>query len=114
MDHIREHELDLALLLEKRLSEIPGVRVLAPEKRGSGTVSFVVDGMNPSDIGFVLDQAFDIAVRTGLHCAPLAHKTLGTFPEGTVRVSPGFSTTSEEIEYFVKSVLFIISHRGGR
>ena len=101
-------------MLENRLSEIPGVRVLVPEKRGSGTVSFVVDGMNPADIGFVLDQAFDIAVRTGLHCAPLAHQTLGTFPEGTVRVSPGFSTTREEIEYFLNAVHSIVSHRGGR
>jgi cysteine desulfurase family protein len=114
MDRIREHEIDLALVLENRLSEIPGVRVLVPEKRGSGTVSFVVEGMNPADIGFMLDQAFDIAVRTGLHCAPLAHQALGTFPEGTVRVSPGFSTTREEVEYFVNAVESIVSHRSGR
>jgi cysteine desulfurase / selenocysteine lyase len=103
IDQIREHELTLASFLENELSGIRGVRVLIPEVRGTGTISFVVDGMNPADIGFVLDEAFDIAVRTGLHCAPLAHQTLGTFPAGTVRVSPGYSTTREEIEYFLQS-----------
>ena len=48
-------------------------------------------------MGAILDQAFDIKVRTGLHCSPAAHKTLGTFPKGTVRLSPGYFNTMEEI-----------------
>ncbi len=104
IDRIREHEIGLATILENKLSEISGVRVLAPCIRGTGTVSFVAGSMNPTDIGFILDEAFEIAVRTGLHCAPLAHRTLGTFPEGSVRVSPGYSTTEEEIEFFLKSL----------
>lgn len=111
MDRILDHETALAFLLENELSGISGIKVLKPGKRGSGTVSFIVEGMNPSDVGFILDQAFDIAVRTGLHCAPLAHQTLGTFPEGTVRVSPGFSTTVPEIEYFLDSMKHILSRR---
>ncbi|MHC1726744.1 MAG: aminotransferase class V-fold PLP-dependent enzyme [Syntrophobacteraceae bacterium] len=111
MNRILDHETGLALRLENELSALPGVRVLVPDKRGSGTVSFVVEGMNPADIGFALDQAFDIAVRTGLHCAPLAHQTLGTFPEGTVRVSPGFATTITEIEHFLNSIKYILSRR---
>ncbi|MFZ2445278.1 MAG: aminotransferase class V-fold PLP-dependent enzyme [Syntrophobacteraceae bacterium] len=113
IDHIREHEFALAAMLENKLSEISGVRVLSPRVRGTGTVSFVASGMNPADIGFILDEAFDIAVRTGLHCAPLAHRTLGTFPEGTVRVSPGYSTTEDEVEYFLKSLRSILE-KGGR
>ncbi len=109
MDAIREKEIELAILLEKGLSEISGVNVLKPELRGTGTVSFTAGRINPAEIGFILDEAFDIAVRTGLHCAPLAHRTLGTFPEGTVRVSPGHSTTVEEIEYFVKSLRSILN-----
>jgi cysteine desulfurase / selenocysteine lyase len=111
IDQIREHEFILASSLEHGLSRMPGVRVLIPEVRGTGTVSFVVDGMNPADIGFALDEAFDIAVRTGLHCAPLAHQTFGTFPAGTVRVSPGYYTKQEDIEYFLSSLRSVLSFR---
>ncbi len=108
LERIREHELGLATILENKLSEISGVKVLSPGVRGIGTISFVAGSMNAADIGFILDEAFEIAVRAGLHCAPLAHRTLGTFPEGTVRVSPGYSTTEEEIEYFLKSLRSIL------
>ncbi|MGD0400095.1 MAG: aminotransferase class V-fold PLP-dependent enzyme [Syntrophobacteraceae bacterium] len=112
MNHIRNHEIGIANYIENELLQIPGVRVLEPQRRGSGAVSFVVEGMNPADTGSILDQAFDIAVRTGLHCAPLAHQTLGTFPEGTVRVSPGFSTTNENVEYFLNGLRWIVTRRG--
>jgi selenocysteine lyase/cysteine desulfurase len=112
MNSIRNHEIGIAHYLENELWQIPGVRVLEPQTRGSGAVSFVVEGMNPADTGSILDQAFDIAVRTGLHCAPLAHQTLGTFPEGTVRVSPGFSTTLENVEYFLNGLRWIVTQRG--
>ncbi len=112
MQRIRNHEIGLAHHLENELANIPGVRVFAPQRRGSGTLSFVVDGMNPADTGAILDQAFEIAVRTGLHCAPLAHQTIGTFPEGTVRVSPGYSTTIENTEYFLNGLRWIVTKRG--
>ncbi len=112
IDHIRNHEIGLAHFLENELWQIPGVRVLETETRGSGAVSFVVEGMNPADTGTILDQAFDVAVRTGLHCAPLAHRTLGSFPDGTVRVSPGFSTNIDNIEYFLNGLRWIVTRRG--
>jgi cysteine desulfurase family protein len=112
MNRILNHEIGLAHYLENELWQIPGVRVFEPETRGSGSVSFVVEGMNPADTGSILDQAFDIAVRTGLHCAPLAHRTLGTFPDGTVRVSPGFSTNIDNIEYFLNGLRWIVTKRG--
>ena len=62
-----------------------------------GTVSFSVEGYSPQEAGSVLDESFNIAVRPGLHCSPYAHKTLGTFPDGTVRVSPGHFNTEEEL-----------------
>ena len=52
----------------------------------------------------ILDTAYDIAVRAGLHCAVLAHRTLNTLPEGTVRVSPGFFNTEKEIEFFLEAI----------
>ena len=111
MGSILRHELSLAAMIEEGLDGLPGVRVLKPDVRGTGAVSFVIDGLNPGDVGYLLDAGFDIAVRTGLHCAPLAHRTLGTLPEGTVRVSPGYSTTTDEIEYFLKSLGSLLSRR---
>lgn len=111
MDSILAHELSLASFMEDALDDLPGVRVLRPEVRGTGTVSFTVEGMNPGDIGHLLDEAFDIAVRTGLHCAPLAHRSLGTLPEGTVRASVGYSTTMEEVRFFIESLRSLLSLR---
>jgi selenocysteine lyase/cysteine desulfurase len=53
--------------------------------------------MDPSELAFRLDQEYGILTRVGLHCAPSAHKSLGTFPSGTVRFSFGWATTEEEI-----------------
>ncbi len=58
----------------------------------------------PAEIGFILDQQKQISVRVGLHCAPDAHRTIGTYPLGTVRVSPGYFTTEAEIEYFLQAI----------
>ncbi len=104
METIRGRETGLASILEQNLSEIQGVKVYHPEVRGSGAVSFSVTGLIPSDVGFLLDEGFDIAVRTGLHCAPLAHRTIGTFPEGTVRASVGCFTTGDEIDQLCHAV----------
>jgi selenocysteine lyase/cysteine desulfurase len=111
MDSIREHELALGTFLEEGLTDIPSVTVYRPDVRGTAAVSFTVDGLNPSDVGSLLDVGFDIAVRTGLHCAPLAHQTLGTYPEGSVRVSPGYSTSFDDIEYFLGSIRALVSRR---
>jgi cysteine desulfurase / selenocysteine lyase len=111
MDSIRKHELHLGSMLESGLAEMPGIKVFRPEVRGTGAVSFTVDGLNPNDAGSLLDEGFEIAVRTGLHCAPLAHQTLGTFPEGTVRVSPGYATTVDDIEYFLHAMRALLAHR---
>ena len=100
VDVICRHESQLVERLIDGLQTIDGVRVINPDctrPRGA-VVSFTFDGLDPSAIGHLLDVQYEIAVRTGLHCAPLAHKTIGTFPEGTVRVSPGLFNTVEDID----------------
>jgi cysteine desulfurase / selenocysteine lyase len=70
------------------------------DRDGEGRVGLVgvnVPGFAPSEVGAVLDEQFDIAVRPGLHCAPYAHKHLGSFPQGTVRLSVGILTTADEV-----------------
>ncbi|NLI83197.1 MAG: aminotransferase class V-fold PLP-dependent enzyme [Deltaproteobacteria bacterium] len=106
------HEIELARILEGGLEEMPGITVYKPGKRGTGAVSFNVAGMNPESVAHLLDELFQIAVRPGLHCAPLAHRTLMTFPEGTVRVSPGFSNSLEEMRSFLDSLGSLLSRRG--
>ncbi len=70
-----------------------------------GALSLIVpESLTPQDIGAILDTSFDLAVRPGLHCAPYIHRNLGTFPEGTLRLSPGPFTTAEEIAVFLKAL----------
>ncbi len=71
------------------------------ERRGEGRVGLVginLPGLQPAELAAILDERFDIAVRAGLHCAPYAHKHLGTFPDGLVRFSVGFLTTVEDVK----------------
>lgn len=100
LEHVRAHEAALTARLLSGLAEIPGVRVhgTADPRRQVAVVSITVQGWEPVDLGAALDSAFGIAVRPGLHCAPVAHRTLGTFPRGTVRLSPGGATTEDEID----------------
>jgi cysteine desulfurase family protein len=100
LDRIHAHEVELTERLWRHLEEMDGYRVYGhrdPQRR-VGTLSFRCEALPATEIGGILDQAFDIAVRPGLHCAPYIHRSLGTFPDGTVRVSPGPFNTSEEID----------------
>jgi cysteine desulfurase / selenocysteine lyase len=70
------------------------------EKKGEDRVGIVginLNGFAPAELAAILDERFDIAARSGLHCAPYAHKHLGTFPEGFVRFSMGFLTTADDV-----------------
>ena len=70
-----------------------------------GALSLIVpDGLTPQELGAILDSTFDIALRPGLHCSPYAHKALGTFPDGTLRVSPGPFSTEADIEHLLAAL----------
>ena len=93
------HEQQLCGQLLETLQQLPGCRVLGSPDPASrvGTVSFTVEGLDASDLGSILDDSFDIAVRPGLHCSPYAHRRFDTFPDGGVRVSPGPFSTADDI-----------------
>lgn len=102
-----QHERNLLEQAQSRLHLIPGLTIYGPKDslfRGS-LLSLTIAGVDSSLLAAELDQGFDIAVRAGLHCAPQAHATLGTLPGGTLRVSPGWSTTCEEIAFFSDAVV---------
>lgn len=104
--HIRAHEMGLVAQLIEGLGRIGRVRLYGvgdPERRISA-VSFNVEGVDPAEVGNRLDSEFDIAVRVGIHCAPDAHRTMGSYPRGAVRMSPGYFNTDADIETAVMAV----------
>lgn len=99
IESIRAHEQELNRTLIEGLSVMHGVRVygtLDPNK-SIAIVSITIAGKRVSEVCFRLDKEFGILCRVGLHCAPSAHRTMGTFPEGTVRLALGVFTTKEDI-----------------
>jgi cysteine desulfurase family protein len=100
IENIHAHEVALTERLSRKLDEMGGYEVFGHREgsRRVGTLSFRTAALPAAELGGILDQAFDIAVRPGLHCAPYIHRALGTFPEGTVRVSPGPFSTDEDID----------------
>ncbi len=99
VESIRAHELKLTQQLLAGLAAIPGVTVYGGlDAAGqTATVSFNIEGMAPSEVGLRLDEEYGILCQVGLHCAPAAHKTLRTFPEGTVRFGLEPFTIAEEV-----------------
>lgn len=77
----------------------------------TSVISFNINDMDPSMVGYILDSEFNISSRTGLHCAPLAHKTVGSYPNGSVRVSFGYFNTEKEIDIFLKAINNIKNRR---
>jgi len=106
VDAIRAHETLLAQRMIDGLAEIPGVilygsmdaRLQAP------IISLNIAGVEPSDIGLRLDEEYDILCRVGLHCSPAAHRTIGTFPEGTLRLSLGIFNTENDVDAAIKAI----------
>ncbi|NLF27301.1 MAG: aminotransferase class V-fold PLP-dependent enzyme, partial [Clostridiales bacterium] len=100
---MRERELTTALC--EGLSEIPSVTIYSPREEAAraGIVSFNVSDLSSSQVADQLDHD-GIAVRGGLHCAPGAHRFLGTLKRGVVRASVGHATTFEDIDALLRSV----------
>ncbi len=106
VEALRRREEELTGLLLDGLRGIPQIRLAGPERTDhrAGVVSIDFLREDNAEAAFRLEQEFGILTRCGLHCAPSAHKTLGTFPQGTVRFSVGWFTTPEEVSAAVDAV----------
>lgn len=104
IENIRDHERALTRLLLDGISENRNIRLYGADNtdRRTAVVSATIKGRDPGETALALDRDFGIASRAGLHCAPLAHRTLGTFPQGTVRFSMGCFTTVEDVKETVR------------
>jgi cysteine desulfurase family protein len=100
IDAIRAHEQKLVTRFLSAAHGVPGLRIHGPldPRLKCGTVSFTLNGSTASEAALLLDESFDIMARAGLHCAPAAHRTLGTFPTGTVRFSFSWFNTEGEVD----------------
>lgn len=105
------HEKELLDYTYDKLSKIDEIRICMPQKHEQyvGIISFIVAGFNSEDIGMILDEDFDIAVRTGYHCAPYIHKYLNDrLSLGTVRIGFGQFSTKEEVDKLVAAIIDIV------
>ena len=109
---ICSHEKELLELFINEIKKNPKIKIYGPEsiEQRSGVVPINIEGMDSSEVAYILDTEYNIAVRPGLHCAPLAHKTIGTEKIGAVRFAVGPFTKSTEILAAVKA-LNEISHK---
>ncbi len=112
IDNIREYKEKLIEKLRKGLVDIEDVQVFGPqgEEPSVPVLSFVIDKVDSGELGYILEEVYGIISRTGLHCAPQAHKSLGTFPQGTVRFSLSYFNSEEEVEYVLKSLGEVTSY----
>ena len=108
-------ELHLTERLWSGLAGVPGVRLFGPPPgtERAAVISLTLEGWNPTDAALVLDESFDIQCRAGMHCAPWAHRTLGTFPTGTIRLSPGYFNREDEMDTAVAAVASLAGASSG-
>ena len=108
-DALREHEVMLCDLARERLEEAGGFEFFGhrDSARRVGTLSFRCEALPAPELGGLLDQQFNIAIRPGLHCSPYIHKALGTAPDGLVRISPGPFNTTDDVNQLVEALTAI-------
>jgi selenocysteine lyase/cysteine desulfurase len=106
VENIRNHESDLTQLLIDGFSTVPGLVYYGPTSAQDrlGLVSFNLEGQDPNKIASQLDEDYGIMVRSGLHCAPQAHRLLGTDKIGSVRVSLGYFNQKEDVECIIDAL----------
>ena len=111
IERICQHEMALAARLLEGFSKLEGIRVAGRTQLTGRTAVVSVDflQMDNADAAYLLEDKYGIMTRCGLHCAPQAHKTVGTYPQGTVRFAPGRETTEADIDAALAAVREILA-----
>ncbi len=106
IENIRKHEFDLTKHFIEGISKIDKVKYYGPKypKERGAVVPINIEEEDSSEVSYILNNVFNIGTRPGLHCAPLTHKTIGTFEQGVVRFSFGVFTTHEEINRAINAL----------
>ncbi|RXT08888.1 aminotransferase class V-fold PLP-dependent enzyme [Ammoniphilus sp. CFH 90114] len=106
VDQIREKEFSLTYELMSRLEQLEGVTLYGQSKEveRAAVVAFSIDGLDASEAAFILDHEYGIAVRSGYHCTPLGHETIGTLDQGVVRASFGYFNKMDDVKVLVKAI----------
>lgn len=112
MENIHNHELVLTQSFLEGLQSIDGINIVGKQNIQDRTavVSITIDGIDPANIAYELESTYHIMTRVGLHCAPRAHQTLGTYPEGTVRFSFGYANTHKDVESALSALHRIVKN----
>ena len=110
MENIHNHELALTQAFLEGLQSIDVVNIVGKQdiQDRTAVVSITIDSMDPASIAYELESTYHIMTRVGLHCAPRAHQTLGTYPEGTVRFSFGYANTHKDVESALSALNTIV------
>lgn len=110
LENIRKHKTELVNYFIKSLSNIPEIIIYDNFNIERGAVvALNIKGIPSSELSDILSEEFNICTRGGFHCAPLAHKYLGTYEDGAVRFSFGYTNTIEEVQYCISALKEIIS-----
>ena len=106
IENIRKHEENLCQYMIDKLEGVENIKIYGPKDstKRAAVISINIGNMDSGEITFLLDSEYDIATRSGIHCAPLAHKTLGSLQQGAVRFSLGYFNTKEEIDKAVSAL----------
>lgn len=106
IENIRTYEEKLCDYMLQRLEEIDNIKVygLKDSKKRAAVICINIDNMDSGEVTFLLNQDYDIATRSGIHCAPLAHETLGTLETGAVRLSIGYFNTKKDIDKAIEAL----------
>lgn len=106
IEKIQKHEKELTAYMLEELKKIDKIKIYGPQnaEEQASVISINIVDEDSSEISYILDKEFDIGVRSGLHCGPLAHKTVGTLEPGTVRFSLGYFNTKTEVKKAIEAL----------
>ncbi|MGL5711872.1 MAG: aminotransferase class V-fold PLP-dependent enzyme [Paraclostridium sp.] len=106
IDKIRNHEEELCEYMLEQLASVPNIKIYGPmdAKKRAAVISINIGKLDSGEITFILDDMYNVATRSGIHCSPLSHETLGTIEQGTVRFSLGYFNTKEDIDKAISAL----------